>query len=177
MESQKNNWLLDKKHSSLEFSVRHMMVSTVKGRFREYEGEVTLDLDTLENSSALFSIDVPSITTEDQDRDNHLKSSDFFDASNNPKIMFKSTKIYRDGDEVIVEGNLTIRGITKMIKVAGQLEGPVKDPYGKERIGYDGEATVNRKDFDLKWNVMLEGGGLLVGDTVKINVHLELIKP
>ncbi|MEM0128317.1 MAG: YceI family protein [Thermoplasmatales archaeon] len=176
METQKNIWIIDKKHSSLEFTVRHMMVSNVKGRFKEYEGEVVLDTDRLENSSAMFSIDVSSVSTEDQDRDNHLRSPDFFDVEKNPKMFFKSTKIYKDGNDTVVEGDLTIRDITKGIRVRGQLEGPVKDPYGKERIGYDGEATVNRKDFELKWNVMLEGGGILVGETVKINVHLELIK-
>lgn len=175
METQKNVWTIDKKHSTIEFSVRHMMVSTVKGRFREYDGNIVLDPVKLEGASASVTVDVASISTEEPDRDNDLKSEKFFDVQKYPKISFQSSRIYRDGDEVVVEGKLTIRDVTKDIRVRGQLEGPVKDPYGMTRVGYDGEATVNRKDFGLKWNVVLEGGGVMVGDAVKINVHFELI--
>ncbi len=172
-----NKWDIDKAHSNLEFSVRHMMISNVRGRFRTFDGEVRLDLNDVENSTVKLEIDAHSIFTNEEDRDKHLRSLDFLHVEKYPLVRFESTRVEKGGNRVNVEGKLTIRDVTKDVSVSGELQGPITDPYGKKRVGFDGTTTLARKDFGLTWNMLLEGGGLLVGESVKIDIHMELTAP
>lgn len=167
-------WDIDKAHSNIEFIVRHMMISNVRGRFLSFGGDVMFDPENLENSSIKVRMDSSSIFTNENDRDKHLKSQDFLQVEKYPFVDFVSKSITRSGEKITITGNLTIRGVTKQIVITGDLEGPIVDPYGKNRIGFDGSTTIARKDFGLTWNMILEGGGLMVGDNVKIDIHMEL---
>ncbi len=170
----KNKWSIDKAHSNLEFSVRHMMISNVRGRFKSFDGDVRLDLNNIGNSAVKLSIEAGSIFTNEDDRDNHLKSPDFLHIEKHPLIRFESTGVKKSGDKLDLEGKLTIRDVTRDVSISGELQGPISDPYGKRRIGFDGGTSIGRKDFGLTWNMILEGGGLMVGDNVKIDIHMEL---
>lgn len=168
-------WIIDKAHSNLEFSIKHMMISNVKGRFENFEGDVTLDLEDIHNSSVFISIDARAISTNEDDRDKHLKSPDFFNVVKYPSIEFESTEFMRNGDHVNIVGNLTIRDTTRNVQISGELQGPVIDTSGRKRLGYSGEFTIARKDFGLTWNKLLEGGGFVVGDIVNLDIHLEMV--
>ncbi len=172
-----NKWEIDKAHSNLEFSVRHMMISNVKGRFKNFGGDFRLNLNKIENSAVKLEIEASSIFTNEEDRDKHLKSKDFLHVEQYPLVLFESTKVGKAGNRIDVEGKLTIRDVTKNVAISGELQGPITDPYGKKRVGFDGETTIARKDFGLTWNMILEGGGLMVGDNVKIDIHMELTAP
>lgn len=175
---QNDVWVFDSSHTTAEFSARHMMISRVKGLFQKTEGKIYGTPDDWENAKAEVEIDVSSIYTRDEQRDGHLKSPDFFDAENHPTIRFETTGIKANGDDdYVVKGNLTIRGVTKEIELKGQFEGKVdKDPWGFERVGFSVEGKVNRQDFGLKWNTILETGGVMVGDMINISVHVEATK-
>jgi polyisoprenoid-binding protein YceI len=171
-------WNIDPVHSLAEFKVKHMMISNVKGHFSKVTGALTLDELDLTNSHVEASIEAASIETRDPQRDAHLKSADFLDAEKFPTLSFKSTAIslVRDG-ELAVEGNLTIRGVTR--KVLFSVEGPTpptKDPWGNTRVGVSATTKINRKDFGLTWNAALETGGILVGDEVTITLDVEFLK-
>ncbi|MHB8360834.1 MAG: YceI family protein [Thermoplasmataceae archaeon] len=170
-----NKWIMDRQHSSLEFSVRHMMISHVSGKFNEFNIDASEDTENVENSTVNVIINAASIDTGNTDRDNHLKSPDFLNAQQFPHIIFKSEKIKGSGEEFHISGNLTIRETTKPFQFQIERTGPIKDPYGKMRQGISMTGTINRKDFGLVWNMVLEGGGLLVGDGIKITVNLELV--
>lgn len=172
-----NRWMIDKAHSDLEFTVRHMMISNVRGRFRSFDGDVRLDFSNMTNSSVKLDIEAASIFTNEEDRDKHLKSPDFLTVDKYPLVKFVSDRIRKNGNKVEIDGKLTIRDVTRDVSISGELQGPITDPYGKKRVGFDGTATIARKDFGLTWNMVLEGGGILVGDTVKIDVHMELTNP
>lgn len=174
MMQEMRKWELDKAHSSIEFSARHMMIANVRGHFEKFDGDIQMDVLHPESGKVDFKVQAETITTSEPDRDKHLRSSDFLDVSNHPYITFVSRKISRVKDEVTVEGDLTIRGISRPISVSGPLAGPIKDAYGHDRIGFDGEVAINRKEFGLNWNMILEAGGVLVGDIVKLGIHLEL---
>lgn len=173
-----STWNLDASHSQASFTVKHMMVANVRGEFRKLEGVLTLDDKDLTKSNVDVTIDAASIDTRDEKRDAHLKSPDFFDVANTPKITFKSTKIEKSGDGYKVAGNLTLHGVTKPVVL--DVEGPtapVKSPWGTESIGISGTTQINRKDFGLVWNKPLEvAGGVLVSDTVKISIDAEFVK-
>ncbi len=175
METQQNGdkWIIDKAHSNLEFSVRHMMISNVRGRFRSFDGDIGLKLDNLDSARVKLNIDASSIFTNEEDRDNHLRSPDFLHVEKYPSVTFESTKIRKVGNQIDLDGKLTIRDVTKDVSISGELQGPITDPYGKKRIGFDGAASIVRKDFGLVWNMLLEGGGLMVGDNVKVDIHME----
>lgn len=171
-------WTVDPTHTSAEFSVRHLMISTVKGRFAAVSGTVTTDGTDLSKGTVAVDIEVASIDTREPQRDAHLKSADFFDAENHPKITFRSTAINRtspDEDFTIV-GDLTIRGTTREVTLAVTPEGAVKDPWGNDRIGFSATTKVKRSDYGLVWNLALETGGVVVGEEVKISLDVELIK-
>lgn len=168
-------WELDKSHSDVSFSVKHMMVSTVKGRFKSFDATIELDPAAVERSKVEATVDITSLDTQEEKRDGHLKSADFFDAENHPKMTFKSTKVEKSGDDLEVVGDLTIRGTTKAVTLKGSLEGPAKDPWGGQRYGFSLNGAIEREDFGLVWNVALETGGVLVGKTVKIHIEGELI--
>lgn len=169
-------WELDKAHSEVGFAVKHMMISTVRGKFTSFDASVTLDPAALESAQVTATVDVASITTGDEARDNHLRAPDFFDAEKHPQMKLVSKRIARDGDEVIVTADLTIRGVTKEVALRGSVEGPAKDPWGGERIGYSLQGELDREDFGLTWNQALETGGVLVGKKVKIELEGQLVK-
>jgi polyisoprenoid-binding protein YceI len=151
-----------------------MMVSTVRGQFRTYSGSLQLDPNDFSKSKFEGEIDVASITTDNVDRDNHLRTNDFFDAQNHPKITFKSTRIEsKDAGEYVVHGDLTIRGVEKPVALDVEFHGTGKNPWGKTVAGFNASTTINRKDFGVNFNAALETGGVLVGEKVKIEIDIE----
>ena len=171
-------WSIDPAHTQSMFTVRHMMVSNVRGQFEKTSGTVALDEQDPSRSSVEATIDVNSIDTRVPDRDKHLRSPDFFDAANYPTITFKSTRVEKAGEgKLKVSGNLTIRGVTKPVTL--EVEGPtspVKDPQGNARRGITATTNINRQDYGLKWNKLVEAGPV-VGDEVKIEIEAELVQP
>lgn len=173
----KATWVIDPSHSLVEFSVKHMMIATVKGRFSKFEGSFTADVTDLTTAQFAATIDAASVDTRDEQRDGHLRSADFFNVEEYPTLTFKSTRIERvSGDDYKLTGDLTIRGITKEVTLDATFEGTGKDPWGNERAGISAETKVNRKDFGLVWNVALETGGILVGEQVKISIQAQAVK-
>ena len=169
-------WHIDPTHSHAEFSVRHLMISNVKGRFALVSGSLIGDEADPENASIELTIPVAGIDTRDDRRDAHLRSADFFEAETYPAIRFRSARITRAGAGAFtVTGDLTLRDVTKQITLNVASGGRVRDPWGGERVGFSTATTINRRDFGLHWNQALETGGVLVGDEVKISVELELV--
>jgi polyisoprenoid-binding protein YceI len=172
-----SSWQLDRTHSEVGFSVRHLMVTNVKGQFPRFAADVELNESDLTRSKVSVVIDVDSVDTRAEQRDQHLRSADFFDASNYPKMTFTSRRIERAGDDRYrVIGDLTIRGITRETVLDAEVNGPTKDPWGGERIGIAASTKVDRREFGLVWNQALETGGIAVGNDVKISLELELIR-
>jgi polyisoprenoid-binding protein YceI len=170
-------WTIDPRHSIVEFAVKHLVVTTVKGRFRELEGTLQIDEARPENSSVSASIDVASIDTNVADRDAHLRSDDFFNAERYPRITFRSTGVERlDGANYRVRGDLTIRDVTKEVVLDGEYEGQVDDPWGNRRAAFTATTQISRKEFNVRWNQLIESGGAVVGDTVKITLHIEAVR-
>lgn len=166
---------VDTNHSSIEFVVKHMMVSKVKGFFESYDARIeATNLEDLTTAAVTCNINVDSINTRNTDRDNHLRSADFFDVEKHPTIEFTSTDITRDGDDYKLTGDMTIRGITKPVTFEVEYNGKGKTPDGVEVYGFEAEAKLNREDFGLTWNAALETGGVLVGKDIKIRVQLEV---
>lgn len=174
----KEKWILDKAHSSVDFSVKHMMISKVKGTFHSFDATIEADPTDLTTANINFVVDLDSIDTRNQDRDGHLKSADFFDVENNPKMTFQSTKILKAGEnQYDVTGNLTIRGVTRPETFRVEVVGISKNPMsGAETVGYEASGKINRSDYGLTWNAALETGGVLVGDEVNISIELEATK-
>ena len=172
----KSVWNLDTAHSLMEFSVKHMMIATVKGRFTSVEGQIAADPENIAGAEFSGSVEVASINTAEAGRDDHLRSADFFDAANHPKITFKSTSVEGSGEDYKMVGDLTIRGTIRPVTFDLTFEGTGKDPWGNEKIGFTATAKISRNDFGLTWNAALETGGVLVGDQVKIELHLEANK-
>ena len=169
-------WTFDLSHSSVQFHVRHLMVSKVHGRFTKWSGNLALDGADLTKSKLDVTIDAASIFTEEQKRDDHLRSADFLDAEKFPTITFRSGKIEKKGDRYDVHGDLTIHGVTKPVVLEVEGGDQVKDPWGGTRTGFSAKTHVSRKEFGLTWNVALETGGLLVGDKIEISLEIEAIK-
>lgn len=168
-------WTVDQSHSHIGFEVKHMMVSKVKGAFDSYEANVEAEnLADLTGATISFKFDVKSINTRNEDRDNHLKSADFFDAEQFPAITFESTSIIKSDDGFDVTGNLTIKDVTKEVTFETTFNGTGKNPWGQAVYGFEAETKINREDFGLTWNAALETGGVLVGKDIKIKVELEL---
>lgn len=170
-------WKIDTSHTTIEFGVKHMMVTTVRGRFATFDGEITVDSSNLLNSKVEGWIETGSVDTHDANRDNHLRSADFFDAATHPRMTFVSKHIDRvRDDEYKVTGDLTIKGVTREITFDVTSEGQYKNPWGSNVWGLTAKTSLNRKDFGLNWNVALETGGWLVAEQVKINVEMELLQ-
>jgi len=171
-------WALDGAHSSAHFTVRHMMISNVRGEFSRVSGNVLLDPVDVTRSQIEVHIETASINTREEKRDEHLLSADFFDVAKHPKITFRSKRIVAKGDaEYQVTGDLSIRGVTRDVTFA--VEGPtpvVKDPWGNLRVGITATAKINRRDFGLVWNALVEGGGLMVGEEIRIELDAELVR-
>lgn len=173
----KTKWALDAGHSSVDFSVKHMMIANVKGTFKNFEATIEADPADLTTATIEFSIDTASVDTRNEDRDNHLRSADFFDVENHPKMTFKATSIKKTDDgEYDVTGDLTIRGTTKPQTFAVTFEGSGKDPWGNEKAGFGVKGNISRSEYGLTWNAALETGGVLVGDKVKISLDVQAAK-
>jgi polyisoprenoid-binding protein YceI len=168
-------WNFDPTHSSAEFAARHLMVSTVRGGFRNVTGTINFDPDHIENSSVEAVINVSEMTSTGLgDRDAHLKSPDFLDVANYPTITFKSTKVEKKNDtEARVTGDLTIRGVTRPVTLNAELAGIISNPWGQKVAGFSATTVINREDFGLTWNMVVEGGGVLVSKEIKITLEVE----
>ncbi|GAA3409359.1 YceI family protein [Paenibacillus hodogayensis] len=173
----KTTWAVDPTHSGIDFSVKHMMIANVKGSFHSFEATIDADPQDLTSASVEFTIDVSSIDTRNKDRDAHLLSADFFDTEKYPKIGFKSTGISAKGDgEYDVTGDLSLHGVTRPETFQVTFEGAGKDPWGNEKVGFSGKGKIKRSDFGLSYNAVLEAGGVLIGDEIKISLEIEGVK-
>ena len=164
---------IDQAHSTIGFTVKHLVVSTVRGQLTDYVGTIDFDKDNLTTSHTDVTIQAASINTGNNDRDNHLRTGDFFDVENNPTITFKSKSIAQAGSDYAVTGDLTIRGVTKEITIPVSIAGPVQGPSGDQVIGLTGQTTINRQDFGVSWNKALDTGGLVVSDDVTLVIEIE----
>ena len=173
----RTTWQIDPAHSLVEFAVKHMMFTTVKGHFTGIAGSIVADEAHPENSTVEVTIDATTITTGAPDRDTHLRSADFFDVETYPEIIFRSTKIQavKGGDEEVynVTGTLDMHGVTKEITLPVTYLGAVKDPWGNDKAGFETTAKINRKDFGMVWNVALDAGGWILSEDVKVHINLE----
>ena len=172
-------WQIDPQHSSAQFGVTHLMISTVRGEFHGIKGTVVLDEQDITKSTVSVSIDATSVDTREPDRDKHLKSADFLDVTNHPAMTFKSTKVEQVATgQLKVTGDLTIRGITKQVvlNVDGPKK-PIKDPMGMQRTAVSATAKINRQDFGVSWNRTLDSGGVVVGNEVNITLDVEMVVP
>jgi polyisoprenoid-binding protein YceI len=171
-----SSWTFDPAHSQVEFAVKHMMVTTVRGQFRKFTAEIDFDEANPENSSVVAHIDASSIDTGMEARDAHLKSADFFEVEKYPELTFASTSIEKHGDEYRINGNLTIRGETKPITLEAEIGGVVPNMQGGRRAAFNATAKISRKAWGLTWNVALESGGFLVGDEIKITLDIAAVQ-
>jgi len=170
-------YTIDPSHTSISFVARHAMVTKVRGAFNDFEGTITVDGENPSNSSAEVTIQAKSIDTRNADRDAHLRSNDFFDMDTYPEITFRSTEIEQLSDtEYRVTGDLTIKGTTKPVTIDFTYTGAAVDPFGNQRIGFEGKTTVNRKDWGVNWNAALEAGGVLVSEKVDLEFDVSAIK-
>jgi polyisoprenoid-binding protein YceI len=169
-------WQVDPVHSHVGFSIRHMGVGSVRGRFEQFEAQVEIADGALKGVEA--KIDVGSVNTRQDMRDNHLKSPDFFDAANHPTIAFKSKRVEPGSNGAFrIVGDLTIRGVTREVTLDGEMSEIIKDPQGNRRVGLSAQGTINRRDFDLNWNPVIEAGHLVAGDRVKLDIEVEATQP
>ena len=168
-------WVLDPAHSELGFKVKHLMISSVKGEFKDFSAEI--EGEDILSSKVKVKVDGDSIYTKNEDRDNHLRSGDFFDVENHPYLTFESTAYNQlDDDKYQLKGMLTIKGISKEVTLDVTYGGTMKDPYGNEKAGFSISGTINRKDWGLNWNAALEAGGVMVSDEVKIAGEVQFVK-
>jgi polyisoprenoid-binding protein YceI len=172
-----STWAIDSAHSNVEFAVKHMLVSTVKGSFQHVEGEIVWDGQNFGSAQVSARIDSGSITTYNEMRDNHLRTNDFFNAEQWPHITFRSTRVEQNGnDELKIYGDLTVRDVTRPVVLDTEFDGLVeKDAYGKRRAAFTATTTINRKDFGVNWNAALETGGVAVADKVKVTLHIAAV--
>jgi polyisoprenoid-binding protein YceI len=169
-------WKLDPTHSNIEFSAKHLMLTTVRGRFADVEGTVTVKGATPDTAAVDATMKVASIDTRTEQRDQHLRSADFFDVENYPAITFKSTRISGSRERFTITGDLTIRGTTKPVTLDVTYEGTGKDPWGGERMGFSADGKIDRREFGLTWNQALEAGGVVVSNEIKIHIDAELVR-
>lgn len=173
-------WTLDPTHSLVEFSAKHMMITTVKGRFDDVEGSIVVDEENPDRSRVEVEIGAASIDTRTEQRDDHLRSADFLDVENHPKITFRSTRVEgayaKPGDRFKVAGDLTIRGTTREVVLDVTFEGAGQDPWGGQRASFSAQSKIDRRDFGLTWNQALEAGGVLVSNEIKISLEVQAVK-
>lgn len=168
---------IDGAHSDISFKVKHLMIATVTGVFKTFDATLEIDEGNFENAKVTFEADVTSIDTKNEQRDAHLKSDDFFNAEQFPKLTFTSTKIEKVSDEEFrLIGDLTVRDITKPVELKVEYNGKVIDPWGMERMGFEATGKINRKEYGLKWSAVTEAGGLVVADDVKLQLNVEMVK-
>ncbi|MET4704030.1 YceI family protein [Frigoribacterium sp. UYMn621] len=167
-------WVLDPTHSEVTFSVKHLAISKVRGSFERFTATIVTAEDPA-NSTVEASIEVASVNTNQKDRDNHLRTNDFFKADEFPNMTFVSTSVVLDGDDITVAGDLTLRGVTKPVTLKGEFGGIVTDGYGQTKAGFAASTKINRHDFGVSWNAALEAGGFTLGDDVSINFELQFV--
>jgi len=167
-------WTIDASHSEIGFSVRHVMISKVKGKFESFEGAVTIAENPLE-SSVSVEVDLASINTGDATRDGHLQSADFFEVESNPKLTFTSTKVEPAGSDYKVTGDLVIKGVSKSVVLDLEFNGVGPDPWGGTRAGFSATTEISRKDFGIDFNIPIDGGGVVVGDKIKVLLEVEAV--
>ena len=179
--AQSTTWQADKAHTQVEFGVKHMMFTTVKGRFTDFDAAIVVDEENPNDSSVAVELDAKSIDTASPDRDKHLRSGDFFDVERYPKVTFRSRRVegasFQEGERFKVIGDLTIRGQTKEVELDATFEGRGLDPWGQEKAAFTAEAKIDRHDFGLTWNQALETGGVLVGREISIRIDAQFVKP
>jgi len=166
---------IDAVHSSIGFSVRHLLISNITGNFNDFSGKLLFDEKDMTNSSVDLTIKAASINTNNVDRDNHLRAADFFNIEKFPEITFKSGKIEKAEDNYVLIGTLTMHGVSKEISIPFEFIGKAKGPMGKQRLGFEGNTKLNRKDFGITWNKTLDEGGLAVGNEIKIQLNIEAV--
>ena len=170
-------WIIDPSHSEVQFKVKHLVISTVTGSFKKFEGSIESDKEDFSDAKVQFSADVSSIDTNNEQRDGHLKSDDFFGSEKYPRLTFESTGIDKKSDEeYLLKGNLTMRDVTKLVELTVSYGGTTKDNYGNTRAGFEITGKVDRQDFGLKASPITEAGGLVVGHDVKLNMNIQVIK-
>jgi len=167
-------WTIDPVHSDVSFTVRHMMVSKVRGHFTNIEGQIVA-ADNLLDSSVSATIDLSSIDTNNEQRDAHIRSADFFEVESHPHMTYQSTAIRPDGDGYTIDGELSLHGVTKPVQLALELNGVTPDPYGKTRAGFSASTEINRKYFGIDINMPMDGGGVVVGDKIQIALEIEAV--
>ena len=170
------DYAIDTSHSRLGFVARHAMVTKVRGHFTDFTATAHIDAENPAASSVELNIDVTSVSTGSPDRDGHLRSPDFFDVENFPAMTFRSTDVSRDDDEWTITGDLTIKDVTRPVTIEFEETGTAVDPFGNTRVGFEGDVTVNRKDWGLSWNAALETGGVLVSEKIKLEFDISAIK-
>ena len=169
-------WSLDPTHSELQFKVKHLMITTVTGSLKIFSASLTSEGDDFENGKVSFEAEINSIDTGNTDRDNHLKGADFFDAEQHPKVSFISTSLEKDGSDYVIKGDLTLKGVTKPVKLNAEFGGIATDPWGNTKAGFTLSGKINRTDYGLSWNAALETGGVMVSEEVKIAGELQFVK-
>ena len=170
-------WTIDTAHSEIGFKIKHLVISTVSGKFNSFDGKLEGDPADLVNAKVSFSADIDSISTGNDQRDGHLKSPDFFDAANHPKLEFSSTSIAaKSGDEYSITGDLTLKGVTKSVTLNAEFGGIQDNMYGQTVAGFEVTGKINRQDFGLTWSAVTEAGGIVVSDEVKLVINVELVK-
>lgn len=172
----KTTWAIDPTHTEVQFKVKHLVISTVTGFFKMFSGAIESDSDNFDGAEVNFNVDINSIDTNQKDRDNHLKSGDFFAAEEYPTMDFEGTLKQVKGDDYKLVGDLTIRGNSKKVELDATLGGTMKDPYGNVKSGFEINGKINRKDFGLNWNAVTEAGGIVVSDEVKIQINAQVVK-
>lgn len=172
-----SRWTIDKAHSEVQFKVKHLVISTVTGQFTDFVASLEMEGEDLRNAKAAFTANVASISTNNRDRDNHLKSADFFDAENHPEITFKSSGFEStDSGMFKMTGDLTIRGITRKVALDVEPGGTMVDPYGNTKVGYEITGKINRFDYNLHWNAVTEAGGVVVGPEVRLLMNIQFVR-
>jgi polyisoprenoid-binding protein YceI len=166
-------WTIDTAHSSVEFSVKHLMFAKAKGRFSDFSGTITLDNEHIENSSVDVTVNTASAHTGEEKRDAHLRAEDFFDVENYPVATFRSTGVEADGDDLKISGDFTIKDVTRPVVLHAELNGQGTNPWGQQVLSYSAKTKFNRTDFGLNYNAALETGGVLVGEEVTISIEIE----
>jgi polyisoprenoid-binding protein YceI len=169
-------WVLDPMHSEVQFKVKHLVISTVSGFFKSFEGQLETENEDFTGAKIEFSLDVNSIDTTQPQRDEHLKSAEFFDAATYPKITFKSTSFTADGDDYKLIGDLTIKDVTKPVTLAVEYGGSAGDFYGNTKAGFEVTGKINRKEFGLVWDGVTEAGSIVVGEDIKLNMNIQFAK-
>lgn len=169
-------WNIDQMHSEIGFKVKHMMISNVRGSFGSFRAKAETNGDTFDTAKLSFEADIDSITTGVADRDTHLKSEDFFNAASFPTMKFESSKVSLDGDDITIEGNMTIRDVTKPIKLTGEFGGVATDPYGQTKAGFTVNGKIKRSEFGLTWSAVTEAGSIVVSDDIHIQNEIQFVK-